>query len=114
MICMMRPRRPLVSDEAPITATESGHRSFPISGTGFSRTRGSAQAEAARNDAAQDLGRAALDRQLGCDRRRERELLVERRAVRRLRLEKCRQLARAGGKLLLPRGSEVLDDRALD
>jgi hypothetical protein len=33
MICSTRPRRPLVSDEAPMTATERGHSSFPMSGT---------------------------------------------------------------------------------
>src|SRR5712691_5536922 len=198
MICRMRPRKPFVSDEAPTTATERGHSSFPISGTKPLRTRlrsgdsldefpdycgsglrviararrelgglplplrervgvrgffvkkflrseplthqktlqyrtalsrkgregasgdsstrenRSAQAEAAGNDAAQDLRGAALNGELGSDHGGERNLLLQRRAIGRLGLEEGGELAHARGQFLLPHGAQILDDRALD
>src|ERR1700688_1880021 len=103
----MRPRRPCKSDDAPTTATVFGQSSFPISGTARPH---STQAEAARDNAAQDLGRTALDRELGRDRQCEGNLLVQRHAVARVRLKKRAEIAHALGQLLLPDGAEILDD----
>src|SRR5262249_6815594 len=72
----------------------------------------SPQPEPARDDPAQDLGGAALERELGRDRGREGELLFERHAVGGLRLDEGGKLAHAARQLLLPDGAEVLDDRA--
>src|SRR4051812_47639746 len=118
MICRMRPRRPWVSDEAPITATERGHSSFPISGTDWSLRNGagarSTQAEAAGNDAAQDLRGAALDGELGSDRGGKGKLVLQARAVGHLGLEEHGQLAHPARQLAFPHCPQVLDDRALD
>src|SRR5258705_2915036 len=58
---VVRPRRVWVSAEAPTIATLSGEKRGCRSGIG------SAQAEAAGDDAAQDFAGAALYRQLGRD-----------------------------------------------
>src|SRR5215204_5618635 len=98
MICRMRPRRPFVSDDAPMMATERGHSSFAISGTSYVSGKPgwrSAQAETAGDDAAQDFGGAALDGELGSDRDGEGELFLQARAVGCLGFEKGRELAHA-------------------
>src|SRR4051812_35084576 len=99
MICTMRPRNPFVSDDAPMTATERGHSNLAISGNGRLRTNAptrSAQTEAARDDAAQDLRGAALDGELGRDQGGVDELLLQAGAVGHLGLQE-------GGKLAHPR-----------
>src|SRR5262249_56422317 len=72
------------------------------------------EAEPARDDAAQHLGGAALQRELGGDRGGKRELLLQRHSVRRLGFDECRKLAHARRQLLFPDGAEVLDDRPFD
>src|SRR6478609_6617856 len=111
MISKTRPRRLWVLEEAPTTATDRGHSNLPISGT---TARLSAQAEPARDDAAQDLGGAALDGELGGNHGGEGKLLPERGAVHGLRFEEGSKVAHAAGKFLLPDRAEVFDDRAFD
>src|ERR1043165_416763 len=121
----MRPRRPRVSDEAPMIATDSGQSSFWMSGTTHSaharesghpvlwplgpRFRGdernglkthSAQPQPARDDAAQDFGGAALDGDLRRDHGGEAQLLLQRRAVAFGLLDEGRKLAHAVRQLL--------------
>src|SRR5215471_11754196 len=74
----------------------------------------STQPEAARDDPAQHLGGAALQRELGGDRGREGELLFERHAIGRLGLDEGGKLAYAVRQFLFPDRAEVLDDRAFD
>ena len=75
------PAQPLqIVDDAPTTATDFGQSNLEISGTP-PPLHASAQAQPARDDAAQDFGGAALDRQLGRDGDGEGELLFQGRAV---------------------------------
>src|SRR6516164_9574072 len=74
----------------------------------------SAKPEPARDDPAQHLGGAALQRELGGDRGREGELLFERHAIGRLGLDEGGKLAYAVRQFLFPDRAEVLDDRAFD
>src|ERR1043166_6005509 len=99
MICRIRPRKPRVSDDAPMIATERGHSSFSIEGKRVSELT---QSKPARDDAAQDFRGAALDGELGRDGGGEAELVFERRAVGLAFLDEGRKLAHAVGELLLP------------
>src|SRR3954471_23515591 len=92
-----------------MTATDAGESSAERSGILVAT---SAQAEAARDDAAQDLGGAALDRELGRDERRELQALVEARALRALGAGESGELPHPRGEPLLPQRPQVLDDRA--
>src|SRR5271167_2665234 len=70
-----------------------------------------AQAEPARDDAAQDFRGAALNRQFRRGLDRERQLLFQRLAVARVLLDKGGQLAHPVRQLLFPHRADVLDDR---
>src|SRR6185437_12564784 len=68
------------------------------------------QTKPTRDDAAQDLGGAALDRQLGRDLEGEGELLVERHAVADFRFEERAEVAHALGQFLFPDGAQIFHD----
>src|SRR6266540_2413297 len=121
MISRMRPRKPLVSGDAPISATDFGQSSFPMSGTRrLSRQRGDAaverltQAETAGDNAAQHLRCPALNGEFRCNHRGEGKLLFQSYPIGHFRLEKSSKLTHASRQLLFPQRTDVFDDRALD
>src|SRR5690242_17313625 len=73
----------------------------------------SAQAEPARDDAAENFGGAALDRQFWRGLDRKRQLLFQRLAISRVLLDKSSELAHTVRQLLFPDGANVLDDGGL-
>src|SRR6516162_228414 len=74
----------------------------------------SAQAEAARDDAAEDFRGPALDGGLRRDRRRIGQLILERGVVETFGFEERRQIAHTRRQFLFPHRAEILDNRALD
>src|SRR6185437_16113085 len=71
------------------------------------------QTKSARDDAAQNLGGAAMDNKIRRDLESEGKLLIERHAVAGIRFEERAQIAHPLGQFLLPDGAEILDDRRL-
>src|SRR5262245_65438096 len=100
---MMRRRRP------PIAATAVfRYLAMNVSGRdGIRQWWGSAQAEAAGDDAAQDLRGAALNGELGSDQGRVRELFLQAGEIGHFGLKEGGKRAHARGELLFPDGTEV-------